>query len=271
MDGLKKRIIPCLDVHQGRVVKGIHFKNLRDMGCPVALARHYQETGADELVFLDISASVENRGTVLSLVAEVAREVAIPFSLGGGLRSLSDCQAFLEAGADKVVVNSAALERPDLIHEVAKRYGRQCVVVAIDYAWQGEGYRVFSHGGKRSTTWQLPQWLQEVVRQGAGEVLLTSIDGDGTEQGFDEAVHRAFATTIPVPVIASGGAAHPRHFEAVFAVGADAGLAATMFHSGAYTVWQVKAYLAQQKINVRLPSPWDRRSEKGNEYVDSKY
>ena len=249
---LCKRIIPCLDVADGRTVKGVNFQGLRDIGDPVALACHYQEQGADELVFLDISASAEGRATMMDVVAEVAANLMIPFTVGGGISTLEQVQALLARGADKVSVNTAAVLRPELIREIAQECGSQCCVLAIDAKRNGDIWEVLTHGGRRATGRDALQWAQEAVALGAGEILLTSWDRDGTLAGFDLPLTRAFADALPVPVIASGGASGPESFVAVFQDGhADAALAASIFHDHQWTVAALKAVLAEQGIDVR--------------------
>lgn len=253
MSDLLKRIIPCLDVKNGRVVKGVNFQNLRDMGDPVALAARYEAEGADEVVFLDIAASAEARPTALAMVRSVSRALTIPFTLGGGLRSLADMHAFLEAGADKVCLNTTAVKEPETITQGAKHYGSQCIVVAIDVKRQPDGsWGVYTHGGRQSAERDAVAWAHEVVERGAGEILLTSMDRDGTGDGFDMAITGPLGRTLPIPVIASGGAKTPEHLVTAFRHGADAVLAATMFHSGAYHVGDTKRFLKAQGIPVRL-------------------
>lgn len=257
MSGLMKRIIPCLDVDRGRVVKGINFVNLRDMGDPLELAVRYEAEGADEIVFLDISASAESRPTALAMVRKVSRSLAIPFTLGGGLRTLEDIYSFLEAGADRVALNSTAVKRPELITEAATQFGSQCVVVAIDIKRRDDGrYGVFTHGGRKDSGLEATAWAREVARRGTGEILLTSMDRDGTGDGYDLAITQEIADASPVPVIASGGAQTVDHLREAFEVGASAALAATMFHSGAYRIYDTKQVLGEQGIAVRMvPAP----------------
>lgn len=246
-----KRIIPCLDVKDGRVVKGVQFKNLRDLGSPVELAQRYDAEGADELVFLDISASDEGRATQENWVREVARELRIPFTVGGGVRSVEDVRRLLRAGADKVAINTAALERPSLLEEAAAVFGRQCIVIAVDVAQDERlGWTVFSHGGKRPTGRDAQTWLAEACERGAGEVLLTSIDRDGTHSGYDLPLLRV-ATRLPIPVIASGGAGAVLHFIEAFHEGADAVLAASLFHDGTLPIPFLKKELALAGFKVR--------------------
>ena len=246
-----KRIIPCLDVRDGRVVKGINFKALRDIGNPASLACEYGQAGADEVVFLDIAASNENRTTREAWVAEVASTLDIPFTVGGGVNSVDGIRRLLRAGADKVALNTAALANPALITESAAIFGRQCVVVAVDVARDpGLGWRVFSKGGRVPTERKAVEWLKELEDRGAGEILLTSIDRDGTEQGFDLDL-MDLAACLTIPAIASGGAGHREHFLEAFQHGAEGALAATLFHEGRLEIHSLKTYLAQQGIEVR--------------------
>ncbi len=252
---LCKRIIPCLDVDHGRTVKGIHFQGLRDVGDPVALGDIYQRQGADELVFLDISASVEGRETMVETVERVAEALMIPFTVGGGVTSLDRVKRLLGAGADKISVNTAAVERPSLIDEIASAAGSQCCVLALDAKKraEGEGWAVLTHGGRKPTGRDARAWAGEAVERGAGEILLTSWDRDGTLDGFDLPLTRAFAGDLPVPVIASGGAGGPGCFVDVFREGkADAALAASIFHDGTWTVRALKEELDKAGIEVRL-------------------
>ncbi len=251
---LTKRIIPCLDVKDGRVVKGIQFVQLRDAGDPVELARFYDEQGADELVFLDISASHEGRGTMVDVVKSVASELAIPFTVGGGINSLEDMKRILRAGADKVSLNTAAVLNPELITEGANFFGTQCIVVAIDAKFDKElgSWRVFTHGGRKATEYEVIEWAKEAVRRGAGEILLTSMDSDGEKKGFDVALTRAVSEAVSVPVIASGGAGNSAHFaEAFLEAKADAALAASIFHYKETSVEEVKSFLKEKGVNVR--------------------
>ncbi len=250
---LTRRIIPCLDVKDGRVVKGVRFEELRDAGDPVEQARAYGRAGADELCFLDISASLEARGTLVSLVERVARELSIPFAVGGGVRTVADAELLLRAGADKVSMNTAALAEPDLITVVARLTGSQSALLAIDARRAGSGYEVYSHGGTRPTGRDAVAWAREGVDRGAGEILLTSMDRDGTGAGFELELTRAIARAVPVPVIASGGAGAPGHFADAFAAGAAAALAATVFHFGSLTVAQVKEECARRGFPMRWP------------------
>jgi len=250
-----KRIIPCLDVDQGRVVKGVRFVGIRDAGDPAECARVYHQQGADELVFLDITASAEARPILLEAVRKTADEVFLPLTVGGGIRSVENARELLRAGADKVSLNTAAVQRPDLISEVAEAFGCQCVVLAIDARRRTgtSGWEVTTHGGRQSTTLDALAWAREGVQRGAGEILLTSMDADGTKAGYDLELTRTISSAVEVPVIASGGAGSPRHFAEVLGEkgGADAALAASLFHFGELTVPQVKDYLMEQGIPVR--------------------
>ncbi|MGC4376871.1 imidazole glycerol phosphate synthase subunit HisF [Fictibacillus sp. Mic-4] len=251
---LTKRIIPCLDVKDGRVVKGIQFLNLTDAGDPVELAAFYDKEGADELVFLDISASHEGRQTMVEVVERVAAELAIPFTVGGGINSLDDMKRVLRAGADKVSVNTAALLRPELITEGADYFGSQCIVTAIDAKFDdGFGsWRVYTHGGRKPTDWEAVAWAKEAVKRGAGEILLTSMDQDGEKTGFNIALTKAVSEVVTVPVIASGGAGSAEHFYEAFVEGkADAGLAASIFHYKETSIREVKAFLQKKGVEVR--------------------
>jgi len=251
---LCKRLIPCLDVKDGRVVKGVRFVELRDAGDPVAAALAYDAQGADELVFLDITASHEGRATMLDVVRRAAEGIYMPLTVGGGVRSLEDIRTLLRAGADKVSLNTAALERPALVSEAARAFGSQCIVVAIDAKAAGPGrWEVFTHGGRRPTGRDAVEWAREVERLGAGEILLTSMDRDGTGDGYDLALTRAVADAVSVPVIASGGAGRLEHLrDGVVAGHADAVLVASLFHFGQYTVPEAKRYLADQGVPVRI-------------------
>lgn len=250
---LAKRIIPCLDVHAGRVVKGINFVNLRDAGDPVEQAAIYDQEGADELVLLDITATQEGRETMLDVVRRVADAVSIPFCVGGGLRTVADMHATLLAGADKIAINSAAVRTPDVISEGAQRFGSPCVVVAIDARWNGDFYEVYVSGGRTPTGLDAVAWAVEVERRGAGEILLTSMDRDGTQDGYEIALTRAVSDAVSVPVIASGGAGALEHFHAALVEGgADAALAASLFHYRQLSISQVKAYLRDQGVPVRI-------------------
>lgn len=250
---LTKRIIPCLDVTAGRVVKGIHFVNLRDAGDPVELAQRYNQQGADELVFLDITASSDDRDTMVDVVARTARHVFIPLTVGGGIRSVADARKILLAGADKVGVNTAAVKRPELISELSLEFGSQAVVLAIDAKQKAPGaWTVYVRGGRDDTGIDAVQWAVQGERLGAGEILLTSMDTDGVQTGFDCELTRTVSRATRIPIIASGGAGKPEHFASVLTEGeADAALAASIFHYGAYTVEDLKHYLAQCGIPVR--------------------
>jgi imidazole glycerol-phosphate synthase subunit HisF len=251
---LTKRIIPCLDVKEGRVVKGIQFTNLVDAGDPVELARFYDKEGADELVFLDISASHEGRDTMVEVVERVAAELAIPFTVGGGINKLEDMKRVLRAGADKVSVNTAALLRPELITEGSAYFGAQCIVVAIDAKYDEElgSWRVYTHGGRKPTQWEVTEWAQEAVKRGAGEILLTSMDKDGEKSGFNLDLTKAVSDAVTVPVIASGGAGNADHFYEAFTEGkADAGLAASIFHYKETSIGELKSELQKLGVSVR--------------------
>lgn len=251
---LTKRVIPCFDVANGRVVKGISFVELRDAGDPVELAKVYDREGADELVFLDITASSDERTTVYEMVEKTADEVFIPFTVGGGVRSDSDIRVLLELGADKVSLNSAAVADPRLIAVSAERFGSQCIVVAIDAKAVGEGrWEVYTHGGRRSTGLNAVDWAKRVVELGAGELLLTSMDTDGHKDGYDIPLTRAISEAVEVPVIASGGCGHPQHLvDAVVHGKADAVLAASIFHFGEYSIGEAKRYMDAHQVPVRL-------------------
>jgi cyclase len=250
---LSKRIIPCLDIDQGRVVKGVQFLSLRDAGDPVETAARYNAEGADEITFLDISASHEGRQTMAEVVAAVAAEVFIPLTVGGGVRSVDDVRTLLRAGADKVSINSAAVQRPELVQEAAQRFGNSCIVVAIDARRSGDHWEVYTHGGRRATGLDAVQWAQRMASLGAGEILLTSMDRDGTGKGFDIELTRAVADAVPIPVIASGGVGSIDDFAAGILAGhADAVLAASVFHFGQFRIPEVKSALAQRGIPVRL-------------------
>jgi cyclase len=251
---LTRRIIPCLDVKDGRVVKGVKFHELRDAGDPVEQARAYGAAGADELCFLDISASLESRGTLVQLVERVARELAIPFAVGGGVRSAGDAETLLRAGADKVSVNTAALAHPPLITEVARLAGSQSAMIAIDARARGPGWEVRSHGGTKGTGRDLLEWAREAVDRGAGEILLTSMDHDGVKRGFALEMLRAVTAAVPVPVIASGGAGEPSHFADAFEAGAAAALAASVFHFGTLQISDVKLACAARGFPMRWPA-----------------
>jgi len=250
---LLKRVIPCLDVDNGRVVKGVEFVDIRDAGDPVELAARYQDEGADEIVFLDITASHEKRETAAALARRCADDIFIPFTIGGGVRSAEDGQAVLDAGADKVSVNSAAVARPNLLGELADVFGAQCVVLAIDARREGEGYGVYVNGGRTATGRDAVQWAREGGERGAGEILLTSMDRDGTEDGYELELTRAVADAVDVPVIASGGAGRLQHLvEAVEQGGADAVLCASIFHYGRHSVREAKQAMRAAGVPVRL-------------------
>ena len=256
--GLAKRIIPCLDVDNGRVVKGVNFVDIRDAGDPVEIAKRYNEQGADEITFLDITATHEGRDTTVHTVEKIAAEVFIPLTVGGGIRTIDDIRIMLNAGADKVSINSAAIKNPDFVREAAERFGSQCIVVAIDakqVSADGEPLRweIFTHGGRRATGICAIQWAEKMVALGAGEILLTSMDRDGTKNGFNLPLTRAISDAVSVPVIASGGVGELSHLvDGVTEGGADAVLAASIFHFGEYTVPQAKQFMAKQGIEVRL-------------------
>ena len=250
---LAKRIIPCLDVKDGRVVKGVNFVNIRDAGDPVELAKYYSDQGADEIVFLDITATSDARDTVAEVVERTAAQVFVPLTVGGGIRTVEDFQRLLRAGADKISVNSAAVARPELISEAAERFGSQCVVLAADARARGDGtWEVVVAAGRKPTGMDLIEWVRKAESLGAGEILLTSMDADGTKAGFDLAMTKAVTDAVSIPVIASGGCGSLAHFAEVFEkTGCDAALAASLFHFGELTVPQVKDYLREQGIPVR--------------------
>ncbi len=256
--GLAKRIIPCLDVDKGRVVKGVRFVDIRDAGDPVEIARRYNEQGADEITFLDITASHEGRDTTLRTVERMASEVFIPLTVGGGVRELTDIRNLLNAGADKVSINSAAIHRPEFVREAAERFGTQCIVLAIDAKRVSERgaplrWEIFTHGGRRGTGIDALEWAERMVSYGAGEILLTSMDRDGTRDGFDIALTRSVSERVSVPVIASGGVGSLQHLvDGVLEGHADAVLAASIFHFGEYTIAEAKACMAAAGIEVRL-------------------
>ncbi|MSR65361.1 MAG: imidazole glycerol phosphate synthase subunit HisF [Verrucomicrobiae bacterium] len=251
---LAKRIIPCLDVDRGRVVKGTKFLNLRDAGDPVECAREYDRQRADELVFLDITASSDNRKTMIDVVEQTAEHCFMPLTVGGGIRAVEDVRAMLKAGADKVSVNTAAIQNPDLVKAASDRFGSQCIVVAIDAKRRAEGgWEVYTHGGRKSTGLDAIEWAKKVASLGAGEILLTSMDSDGTKAGYDIELTRAISEAVRIPVIASGGAGTLEHMVTVLTEGkADAVLAASIFHFGEYKVADVKQFLKQEGICVRL-------------------
>ena len=250
-----KRIIPCLDVNAGRVVTGVNFVDLQDAGDPVEIAKAYDKAGADELVFLDITASSDDRGTVVDMVRKVAECVFIPFTVGGGIRTVDDFRALLREGADKISINSSAINRPELIREAAEKFGSQCVVVAIDAKKRadGTGWNIYKNGGRLDVGIDAIEWAKKVESLGAGEILLTSMDGDGTKAGYDLELTRAIADSVSIPVIASGGAGTLEHFkEALTDGGADAALAASLFHYKELEIKEVKEYLRNEGISVRL-------------------
>ncbi|MRJ02079.1 MAG: imidazole glycerol phosphate synthase subunit HisF [Epsilonproteobacteria bacterium] len=248
-----KRIIPCLDVKDGRVVKGVNFVGLRDAGDPVEVAKRYNEEGADEITFLDITATYENRETIVHIVEEVAREVFIPLTVGGGIRELDDIYALLAVGCDKVSINSAAVKSPNFIDEAAKRFGSQCIVVAIDAKRVGGSWNVFVAGGRIDTGRDAVQWAKEAYERGAGEILLTSMDADGTKEGYDLELTRRISESVGIPVIASGGAGKMEHIRDAFTVGrADAALAASIFHYREIDIMELKEYLRSEGIPVRI-------------------
>jgi len=252
MEYFAKRIIPCLDVKNGRVVKGVNFEGLRDAGDPVEAAIRYNEEGADELTFLDITASYEKRKPIVDIVKKVAKEIFIPLTVGGGISSLNDIYDLLNVGCDKVSINSAAVKNPGFINEGAKRFGSQCIVVAIDVKKTGNSWNVFVKGGREDTGIDAIKWAKEVVDRGAGEILLTSMDTDGTKAGFDIEITKTISEMVNVPVIASGGAGKMEHFKEVFENRADAALAASIFHFREIDIMDLKRYLKQEGISVRI-------------------
>ncbi len=249
---LKKRIIPCLDIKNGRTVKGINFVGIKDAGDPVELAKRYVEQGADELVFLDITATIENRKTLIELVKKIAREINIPFTVGGGISSIDDVSEIIKAGADKVSINSSAVKTPQLITEIASQFGSQCVVVAIDTKFVNEEWIVFVNGGRKPTILKSIQWAKQVETLGAGEILLTSMNNDGTKSGFAIDITNIISKAVNIPVIASGGAGEKRHFKELFEnTEAGAGLAASIFHYGEIPIPELKQYLQNKKLSIR--------------------
>ncbi|MGE9294739.1 MAG: imidazole glycerol phosphate synthase subunit HisF [Puniceicoccales bacterium] len=251
---LSVRIIPCLDVHAGRVVKGVNFVNLIDAGDPVEQAKAYELQGADELVFLDITASSDERSIMLDVVERTASECFMPLTVGGGLRTIADIRAMLNAGADKISLNTSAVKTPELIREASERFGNQCIVVAIDAKRVADGkWEVFTHGGRNPTGLDAIEWARKVTELGAGEILLTSMDADGTKDGYDLEITRAVVDAVEIPVVASGGAGCPEHlYQAVTTAGASAALAASIFHYGEYTIEETKRYMAERGVPVRL-------------------
>lgn len=249
---LAKRIIAALDIREGKVVKGIKFQNIRDAGDPIELAKRYEEEGIDEIVFLDITASYEKRRILLDLVKRIAEEIYVPFTVGGGIRSVKEIREIIKSGADKVFLNTAAVDNPKLVSEAAKVVGSANLVIAIDAKWNGKYWEVYTHGGRKAREMDAVEWAKEVERLGAGEILLTSMDTDGTQEGFDIPLTKAIVEAVDIPVIASGGAGNPEHFYEAFKIGASAALAASIFHYGKYTVRKLKEYLARRGVNVRL-------------------
>lgn len=249
---LAKRIIPCLDVTNGRVVKGINFVDLIDAGDPVEIAKKYNDQGADELTFLDITASSDNRDLILGIIEHVAEQVFIPLTVGGGVRAVNDIRRLLNAGADKVSINTAAISNPSLVSNAAERFGSQCIVVAIDAKKTGNDWEIFTHGGRNPTGLNAISWAKEMVRRGAGELLITSMDKDGTKSGFDNELNAAISSEVDVPIIASGGVGNLDHLvDGIIEGKADAVLAASIFHFGEYTITEAKNHMRQKKIEVR--------------------
>lgn len=249
---LKKRIIPCLDIKNGRTVKGVNFVSLTDAGDPVELAKAYVKQGADELVFLDITATIENRSTLIQLVDKIAHEINIPFTVGGGVTSVDDVSSLIKAGADKISINSSAVKKPKLISEIASQFGSQCVVVAIDTKKEEDGWKVYTHGGRTSTPIFTLDWVKQVEKLGAGEILLTSMNNDGTKNGFALDITNEVSQTVNIPVIASGGAGTKKHFADVFLkTKASAALAASIFHFNEIPIPELKKYLKIQNIPIR--------------------
>jgi cyclase len=249
---LAKRIIPCLDVTNGRVVKGINFVDLIDAGDPVEIAKKYNDQGADELTFLDITASSDNRDLILEIIERVAEQVFIPLTVGGGVRAVNDIRRLLNAGADKVSINTAAINNPSLVSNAAERFGSQCIVVAIDAKKTGNDWEIFTHGGRNPTGLNAISWAKEMVRRGAGELLITSMDKDGTKSGFDNELNAAISSEVDVPIIASGGVGNLDHLvDGIIEGKADAVLAASIFHFGEYTITEAKNHMRQKKIEVR--------------------
>jgi cyclase len=249
---LAKRIIPCLDVTNGRVVKGVNFVDLIDAGDPVEIAKKYNDQGADELTFLDITASSDNRDLILGIIERVAEQVFIPLTVGGGVRAVNDVRRLLNAGADKVSINTAAINNPSLVSNAANRFGSQCIVVAIDAKKTGNDWEIFTHGGRNPTGLNAISWAKEMVRRGAGELLITSMDKDGTKSGFDNELNAAISSEVDVPIIASGGVGNLDHLvDGIIEGKADAVLAASIFHFGEYTITEAKNHMRHKKIEVR--------------------
>lgn len=249
---IAKRIIPCLDVKDGKVVKGVNFVGLRELGDPVEMAKRYSEQGADEIVFLDISATNEARQTIVDIVERTAKNIHVPFTVGGGVRSIDDVNRLLQAGADKVGINSAAVHEPTLVKESSTRFGNQCIVVAIDAKRFDDGWHVMTHGGSKDAGLDAIEWAKQVEALGAGEILLTSVDADGVKTGFDLPLTKAIVDAVRIPVIASGGVGHPDHFTEVFkATDVSAGLAASIFHEGTYSITDVKNACIKKGVLVR--------------------
>ncbi len=249
---IAKRIIPCLDVKEGKVVKGTNFVGLRELGDPVAMAESYSKAGADEIVFLDISATNEGRNTMIDIVRETAKNVFVPFTVGGGVRAIEDVTKLLQAGADKVGINSAAVSDPDLITQASNRFGAQCIVVAIDAKKFEDGWHVMTHGGSKDSGLDAMEWAKEMENRGAGEILLTSVDTDGVKNGFDLSLTKVIVDSVRIPVIASGGVGRPEHFTEVFkATDVSAGLAASIFHENTFTIAEVKASCKANGVNIR--------------------
>lgn len=249
---LTKRIIPCLDVKDGRVVKGVNFVDLCDAGDPVEVAKRYNDEGADEITFLDITASVENRNTIVEVLEKTAKEVFIPLTVGGGITSIDDVSRLLDVGCDKISINSYAIKNPNFIDEVSKRFGTSTIVVAIDVKRSSNFHEVFIHGGRTNTHKDAIEWAKEVESRGAGEILLTSMDADGTKDGFDLDITQSMARQVNIPIIASGGAGTMQHFKDAFQAGADAALAASVFHFSTIGIKDLKKYLHDEKIEIRL-------------------
>lgn len=248
---LKKRIIPCLDIENGRTVKGVNFVDIQDAGDPIELAKSYVQQGADELVFLDITATIENRSTLIDLVQKIGREVNIPFTVGGGINSLEDASKLITAGADKVSVNSSAVKNPQLINDIASKFGSQCIVVAVDSKLIDQEWIVFTKGGRTPTELRTLDWIKQAEDLGAGEILLTSMNHDGTKSGFALEITELANKTVNIPVIASGGAGTKEHFSELFKTGISAGLAASIFHYGEIPIPELKEYLIKQNISIR--------------------